>query len=101
MQKLSIDGVGKKFGALEALRDLDIEVGAGEFVCVVGPSGCGKSTLMRIIAGLETPTQGSVTVGSQRVTGPGPDRGFVFQADSLLPWNFTPQPQPDAVIACA
>ena len=87
MQKLSIDGVGKKFGALEALRDLDIEVGAGEFVCVVGPSGCGKSTLMRIIAGLETPTQGSVTVGSQRVTGPGPDRGFVFQADSLLPWK--------------
>jgi len=87
MKQLDIANVGKRFGSLEALRDLSVRVVAGEFVAVVGPSGCGKTTLMRIIAGLETPDQGKVLVGDRTVTGPGPDRGFVFQTDSLLPWK--------------
>ena len=87
MKQLDIANVGKRFGSLEALRDLSVRVVAGEFVAIVGPSGCGKTTLMRIIAGLETPDQGKVLVGDRTVTGPGPDRGFVFQTDSLLPWK--------------
>ncbi len=71
---------------MEALRDVTLRVGAGEVLTVVGGSGCGKSTLLRIVAGLERGDAGRVEVGGAPVTGPGPDRGLVFQEHRLLPW---------------
>ncbi|HOB17074.1 MAG TPA: ABC transporter ATP-binding protein [Candidatus Methanoculleus thermohydrogenotrophicum] len=71
----------------QALESVDLEIQDKEFVCLVGPSGCGKTTLLRIIAGLETATTGSVTVDGDAVTGPDPKRGMVFQEYSLFPWR--------------
>jgi NitT/TauT family transport system ATP-binding protein len=89
--EIAVDGVSKTYqserGAVRALDDVDFDVQAGEFVSIVGPSGCGKSTAFRIIAGLESPTEGDVRVGGAAVTGPGPDRGMVFQDDALFPWR--------------
>jgi len=85
--KLAIKGLSKSFGALEALRDIDIEVERGGFVSVVGPSGCGKTTFLRIVAGLEPASAGEVRLDGRIVHKPGGDRGFVFQTDSLLPWR--------------
>ena len=86
-RKLEISGLGKWFGTLEALRAIDIAVERGEFIAVVGPSGCGKTTFLRIVAGLESATSGSVMIDGRPLTGPGNNRGFVFQNDSLLPWR--------------
>ncbi|WP_302081947.1 ABC transporter ATP-binding protein [Salinibaculum rarum] len=89
--EIAVDRVSKTYqserGAVRALDDVDFDVQAGEFVSIVGPSGCGKSTAFRIIAGLESPTEGDVCVGGTPVTGPGPDRGMVFQDDALFPWR--------------
>lgn len=70
-----------------ALDDVSFRVNEREFVAIVGPSGCGKTTLMRMAAGLEFPTSGTVRVGSKSVTGPGPDRAVVFQQFALFPWK--------------
>jgi NitT/TauT family transport system ATP-binding protein len=87
---LEARGLGKKFqsaqGEVQALRNIDFKVHHREFVCVIGPSGCGKSTLIRTVAGLEKQTAGEVLVDAKPVTGPGPDRGMVFQGYSLFPW---------------
>jgi NitT/TauT family transport system ATP-binding protein len=86
-----LDGVGMTYraesGPVEALRDIGLTVGRGEFVALVGPSGCGKSTLLRIIAGLRPATGGRVVVDGRPVTRPIPAVGMVFQAPVLLKWR--------------
>jgi len=72
---------------VEALRSVSFIARNGEFICLVGPSGCGKTTLLRIIAGLERPTNGAVFIDGQMIGAPGPDRGMVFQEYALLPWR--------------
>ncbi|GAA3797928.1 ABC transporter ATP-binding protein [Sphaerisporangium flaviroseum] len=85
---LRLDGVGKEFvPGTPVLADLDLTIAPGEFVCVVGASGSGKSTLLSVIAGLTPPTSGRVLLDGEEVTGPGPERGLVFQTASLYPWR--------------
>ncbi|MEN9249450.1 MAG: ABC transporter ATP-binding protein [Gloeomargarita sp. GXS_bins_116] len=69
-----------------ALSDINLDIKPNTFVSIIGPSGCGKSTLLNIIAGLVRPTGGQLFLNGQPITGPGPDRGVVFQNYSLLPW---------------
>jgi nitrate/nitrite transport system ATP-binding protein len=69
-----------------ALADISLDIEPNTFVSIIGPSGCGKSTLLNVIAGLIKPTAGKVIINDQEVTGPGPDRGIVFQNYSLMPW---------------
>jgi len=85
--KLQVSRLGKTFGNLVALRDINLSIGRGEFISVVGPSGCGKTTFLRIVAGLETASSGEILLDGRALQGPGTDRGFVFQTDSLLPWR--------------
>jgi len=70
-----------------ALDCLNLEVKENEFVVIVGPSGCGKSTFLHIVAGFEKPTSGKIFLDGKEITGPGPDRGFVFQEPVLYPWK--------------
>ena len=87
---LEVKQLGKRFasarGVTEALKNVNFRVHRREFVCVIGASGCGKSTLIRILAGLERQSSGEVHLDGQPVTGPGRDRGMVFQGYSLFPW---------------
>jgi NitT/TauT family transport system ATP-binding protein len=69
-----------------ALQNIDLEIDQGEFVCIVGPSGCGKSTLLHLLAGLDRPTTGEITVDGKPVKGPGTDRILLFQELGLFPW---------------
>ena len=85
---LVLENVSKRFehSSLETLRDINLKIENGEFLCVIGPSGCGKTTLLNIIAGLDTPTAGAVTLNGTRISGPGPDRIVMFQEAALFPW---------------
>jgi NitT/TauT family transport system ATP-binding protein len=92
MPKLETRGLSKTFvkatgGEVEALRDISLQVEEGEFVAIVGASGCGKTTFLRILDGLIEKTAGEVWLDGKEVSRPGPDRGFVFQSDSLFPWR--------------
>jgi NitT/TauT family transport system ATP-binding protein len=89
---ISIEQLSKSFATARgtshlALSDISLEVAAGEFVSILGPSGCGKSTLLYIVGGFIAPSSGAVRVNGAAVTGPGPDRGPVFQEFALFPWK--------------
>ena len=83
---VSVRNVSKNYGEVEALKNLSLEFPRGELTSLLGPSGCGKTTLLKIIAGLLEPSGGEIEVNGKKVTGPGPDRAFVFQDFALLPW---------------
>lgn len=87
---LQVENVGMIFDRdgqqTSVLEDISLEVGEGEFVCLLGPSGCGKSTLLNIMAGFLSPTRGDVKVGGEIVHGPDPRRIFVFQERGVFPW---------------
>ena len=94
-----------------ALKDIQLEIPRGQFVCLLGPSGCGKSTLLNAMAGFSLPSSGSITADGKLITGPGPERGMVFQEYALFPWmtveknigfgldiKGTPQPEMERIV---
>ena len=87
---ISIQGVNKVFRTADkevvALRDIQLTIPEGQFVCLLGPSGCGKSTLLNAVAGFSLPTSGTIIANGLPVSEPGPDRGMVFQEYALFPW---------------
>jgi NitT/TauT family transport system ATP-binding protein len=90
MSILQVSGVAKSFasrgGETVALQATDLLVQENDFITILGPSGCGKSTLLRMVAGLDTPSGGVITLDGRPVRGPGADRGMVFQSYTLFPW---------------
>jgi NitT/TauT family transport system ATP-binding protein len=90
--KLRLRGVSKEFADPRtgkrtlAVTGVELEITTGEFICIVGPSGCGKSTVMNMIAGLDTPSGGTIELNGRPVIGPGADRGVMFQDYALFPW---------------
>lgn len=86
--EISAEGLSFKYsdGNRLILKDISVKVMPGEFVCVLGQSGCGKSTFLRLLAGLETPTEGTIAIGGKPIEGAGLDRGVVFQDYGLFPW---------------
>ena len=93
VKKLTIENLAKTYfdpfagTQVTAIRDISLEVGAGDFVSVVGPSGCGKTTMLNMIAGFLPASGGQIRVDGRPVSGPGPDRGVVFQSFALFPWR--------------
>jgi NitT/TauT family transport system ATP-binding protein len=93
MDKIVASGVVKHYTiertghVVVALEDVGLAVRDGEFLCLVGPSGCGKSTFLQLVAGLEPLTRGSIRMDGREITGPGADRGMVFQSHALFPWR--------------
>src|SRR5215211_631730 len=83
---VEVRSICKNYGEIEALRSIDLDFPRGKLTTLLGPSGCGKTTLLKIIAGLIEPTSGEVRVNGKPVTGPGPERAFVFQDFALMPW---------------
>ncbi|BDA83331.1 nitrate ABC transporter ATP-binding protein [Aureimonas sp. SA4125] len=81
-----VRGISKTYGDIEALRNVDLDVARGKLTTLLGPSGCGKTTLLKIIAGLVPATRGEIVVNGKVVSGPGPERAFVFQDFALMPW---------------
>jgi len=84
LSKVFVTGTGER---VPALGGINLTIGDEEFVCILGPSGCGKTTLLRIIAGLETPTTGSIEVDGESLSGPSPRIAMIFQEYSLFPWR--------------
>jgi NitT/TauT family transport system ATP-binding protein len=89
---LVLDSISKSFSladgsTVDALSGISLAVADSEFVSVLGPSGCGKTTLLRIVAGLETPTSGTITLDGERIAGPSPRMAMIFQEYSLYPWR--------------
>ena len=91
MGSIRFSNVSKVFGrnsaGIKAIDDINLEIAEKEFVAIVGPSGCGKTTCLRIVAGFEQPTSGTVSVSGKVVTEPGPERAVVFQHFALFPWK--------------
>ena len=83
---VSVRGITKYYETVEALRGIDLDFPRGKLTTLLGPSGCGKTTLLKIIAGLVEPNAGTISVAGRVVTGPGPERAFVFQDFALMPW---------------
>ena len=85
---LILENVGKTFEntGRATLKNINLEIQPGEFLCVVGKSGCGKSTLLNLIAGLEAPTEGRILLKGKEVKGPGSERTVMFQEHALFPW---------------
>ncbi len=91
MKELVVDQVGMIYklpdgGSVEALRDVSFALGQGRILALLGPSGCGKTTLLNILAGFLAPTSGRVSLDEKQITGPGQDRGMVFQQGALFEW---------------
>src|SRR5262245_34454711 len=90
MTSIRIEHLNKSYktrdGSIPALEDIDLTVGEGEFVSIVGPSGCGKSTLLYIMGGFIDADSGELLVSGSPISGPGIDRGVVFQEYALFPW---------------
>lgn len=88
--QIHIEQVNKVFNSGDkqviALKDINLQIQQGEFICLLGPSGCGKSTLLNALAGFALPSSGTIQVQGQAVTAPGPERGMVFQEYALFPW---------------
>lgn len=85
--EVRLEGLSVGYGAAPVLRPTDLVFPAGSFTALLGPSGCGKSTVLNTVAGFVRPATGRVTTGGAEVTGPGPDRGVVFQHYALFPWR--------------
>jgi NitT/TauT family transport system ATP-binding protein len=107
---LDVHALHKSYGPVQVLDGIELVVAANEVVALLGPSGCGKSTLLRLLAGLEAPDTGTVTVGGRAVDGPSPLRPMVVQGATLFPWltladnlswgpRATGHPDPSAVVA--
>ena len=88
MEKVKIEELSFAYEGTEKLilNNIDLEIRQGEFVCILGQSGCGKSTLLRLLAGLEKPTTGKITIGGDEIKGASLERGVVFQDYGLFPW---------------
>lgn len=84
--KVRFENVSKRYGEVEVVHDVSFDIGEGDFVSLVGPSGCGKTTMMNMLAGFVEPTSGAVLLEGAPVTGPGPDRGVMFQEYGVFPW---------------
>ena len=88
---LRIESVNRTYAdengnTVDALRDVSLYVRRGELICIIGSSGCGKTTLLRLIAGLDAPESGKLALNGENITGPAPQRGYVFQQGNLFPW---------------
>jgi NitT/TauT family transport system ATP-binding protein len=83
---VEVKNISKKYGQVEALRNMSLTFPKGQLTSLLGPSGCGKTTLLKIIAGLLSADSGEVIINNSRITKPGPDRAFVFQDFALMPW---------------
>jgi nitrate/nitrite transport system ATP-binding protein len=83
---LSVEGIGRRYGARAVFRDLWFGVNRGEFVVLIGHSGCGKTTILNILAGLEAPDDGALIMDGHEISGPSLDRAVIFQSHALYPW---------------